>query len=106
MYFLMICPHHSGTEIRNLRDHLRPQHREWVASGGKGLVRVLTGSALWNAHGGGIGNFGIIEARDENAAHAFATGDPFYTGGVVKRVELTRLADGFQAHRIDPLTGA
>jgi len=106
MYFLMICPHRSGTEINALRDQLRPQHRVWVASGGNGLARVLTGSALWNAGGDGIGNFGILEARDEQAARAFAEGDPFFKGGVVKRVELTRLADSFQAHRIDPLTSA
>jgi uncharacterized protein YciI len=104
MYFLMICPHKSGTEINALRDHLRPQHRDWVASGGNGLARVLTGSALWNSAGDGIGNFGILEAKDEAAARAFAEGDPFFTGGVVRRVELTRLADTFQAARIEPLT--
>lgn len=104
MYFLMICPHHSGAEIAARRDQLRPQHREWVASGGGGLARVLTGSALWNDTGEGIGNFGIIEAVDETAARAFANGDPFAKGGVIKRVELTRMADTFQAGRIQPLT--
>ena len=104
MYFLMVCPHHPGADIAALRDQLRPQHREWVASGGNGLARVLTGSALWNGSGDGIGNFGIIEAADETAARAFAMGDPFAKGGVVKRVELTRMADTFQAGRIQPLT--
>jgi len=104
MYFLMICPHRTGAEIETLRDKLRPQHREWVMSGGNGLARVLTGSALWNAAGDGIGNFGILEAVDEAAARAFAEGDPFAKGGVVKRVELTRLADTFQASRIQALT--
>jgi uncharacterized protein YciI len=104
MYFLMICPHHAGPDVAALRDRLRPAHRAWVASGGDGLARVLTGSALWNDAGDGIGNFGIIEADDEAAARAFANGDPFATGGVVKRVELTRMADSFQASRIDPLT--
>jgi uncharacterized protein YciI len=106
MFFLMICPHKSGAEISALRDDLRPLHRAWVASGGQGLARVLTGSALWNAEGEGIGNFGILEAQDEAAASAFAEGDPFFTGGVVARVELMRLADTFQAQRIDPLTQA
>jgi uncharacterized protein len=106
MYFLMICPHNTGAEINALRDRLRPQHRDWVASGGNGLARVLTGSALWNAKAEGIGNFGILEAQDEAAARAFAEGDPFFKGGVVKRVELTRLADTFQASRIQPLTTA
>lgn len=104
MYFLMICPHHSGPEISALRDTLRAQHRDWVATGGNGLARVLTGAALWNGDGQGIGNFGILEAKDEAAARAFGEGDPFARGGVVKRVELTRLADTFQAGRIDPLT--
>lgn len=104
MYFLMICPHETGPEINALRDQLRPQHREWVASGGNGLACVLTGSAMWNAQCEGIGNFGILEAKDEESARAFARGDPFFKGGVVKTVNLTRLADTFQAHRIEPLT--
>ena len=102
MYFLMVCHHHAG--VAALRDALRPQHRDWVATGGNGLARVLTGSALWNHKAEGIGNFGILEAFDEATARAFAEGDPFFTGGVVKRVELTRLADTFQAGRIQPLT--
>ena len=106
MYFLMICPHHPGPAIAALRDQLRPQHRDWVASGGHGLARVLTGSALWGENGEGIGNFGILEAADEAAARAFALGDPFFTGGVVRQVDLTRLADTFQAGRIQPLTTA
>ena len=104
MYFLMICPHHSGPDIAALRDHLRPLHRDWVATGGNGLARVLTGAALWNGDGQGIGNFGILEAKDESAARAFAQGDPFAQGGVVARVEVTRLADSFQANRITALT--
>ncbi len=104
MYFLMICPHHADEGIAALRDQLRPQHRAWVASGGNGLARVLTGSALWNDTGDSIGNFGIIEAADEATARAFAMGDPFAKGGVVANVGLTRLADTFQAARIQPLT--
>lgn len=104
MYFLMVCPHNTGAEINALRDQLRPEHRAWVASGGNGLARVLTGSALWNPKAEGIGNFGILEAHDEETARAFGEGDPFFKGGVVKRVELTRLADTFRADRIAPLT--
>ena len=104
MYFLMICPHYEGPQAAALRDQLRPHHRAWVASGGNGLARVLTGSAMWNDDGEGIGNFGVLEAKDEAAARAFATGDPFAKGGVVSRVELTRIADTFQADRIQPLT--
>lgn len=104
MFFLMICQHHDGDDIPARRDALRPLHRAWVASGGDGLARVLTGSALWNDTGEGIGNFGVLEARSETEARAFAEGDPFNTGGVVRSIALQRLADGFQADRIDPLT--
>lgn len=104
MYFLMICHHKPGVD--GLRDELRPAHRAWVASGGDGLAKVLTGSALWNQDGGGIGNFGVLEAADAKAARAFAEGDPFHRGGVVERIEITRLADSFQAQRITPLTGS
>lgn len=104
MFFLMICHHHPGVDT--LRDDLRPAHRDWVATGGGGLARVLTGSALWNDTGAGIGNFGILQADSEQAARAFAEGDPFAKGGVVRDITLTRLADTFQAARIDPLTRA
>ncbi|MCZ8151147.1 MAG: YciI family protein [Rhodobacteraceae bacterium] len=104
MFFLMICHHHLGVDAQ--RDALRPQHRDWVATGGKGRARVLTGSALWDAAGAGIGNFGVLEAASEAEARAFAEGDPFATGGVVREIILTRLADTFQAGRIDPLTRA
>lgn len=104
MFFLMICHHHDGVDA--LRDALRPQHRDWVASGGDGLAVVLTGAALWDAAGRGIGNFGVLQAESEDRAHAFAHGDPFATGGVVREITLTRLADTFRADRIQPLTVA
>lgn len=105
MFFLMICHHHEGPKIGALRDSLRPAHRDWVASGGDGVAIVLTGSALWNEAGIGIGNFGILQASSEAAARAFAEGDPFATGGVVRAITLTRLADTFRADRITPLSG-
>ncbi|MGY6705956.1 YciI family protein [Roseinatronobacter sp.] len=104
MFFLMICTHNEGAETANLRDELRPQHRDWVASGGNGLAVVLTGSALWDDAGQGIGNFGILQAENEANARAFAHGDPFAKGGVVRDITLTRLADTFRAERITPLT--
>jgi len=104
MYFLMICHHNAGPQIHTLRDGLRPEHRDWVASGGNGLAVVLTGSAIWDETGAGIGNFGILQAESEAKARAFAEGDPFAKGGVVRDITLTRLADSFRAERIDPLT--
>jgi uncharacterized protein YciI len=103
MYFLMIC--HHKPDVAALRDELRPLHRAHVSSGGEGLVRVLTGSAMRDdVEETGTGNFGILEAESVEKARAFAEGDPFNTGGVVERIELIRLADTFQAHRIDPMT--
>ena len=103
MYFLMICRHRDN--VSDLRDRLRPAHREHVASGGGGLARVLTGSALReNDTDAGIGNFGILEAASLEQAMAFAEQDPFNTGGVVADIKMTRLADTFQAQRIDPMT--
>ena len=102
MYFLMVCRHNPDVDA--LRDELRPKHRDWVKSGGDGLATVLTGSALWDSDGTGIGNFGILEADSLEKAEAFAHNDPFALGGVVRSVEFTRLADGFQAGRIDPMT--
>lgn len=102
MYFLMICHHNAGVDA--LRDQLRPAHRAWVASGGNGLAVVLTGAALWNDAGDSIGNFGILQAQSTQAAHDFAKGDPFAMGGIVNSIKITRLADTFQAERIDPLS--
>lgn len=104
MFFLMICHHHDGPEIAALRDSLRPAHPDWVVSGGDGLAVVLTGAALWDEAGAGIGNFGILRADTETQARAFAEGDPFAKGGVVREITLTRLADSFRAERLDPLT--
>lgn len=106
MYFLMLCTHDDGPGVAALRDSLRPAHRAWVASGGEGLAVVLTGSALWDDAGNGTGNFGILQCETEAAARAFAEGDPFHTGGVVRDIRLIRLADGFRAERIQPLSAA
>jgi uncharacterized protein YciI len=102
MYFLMVCEH--GKDVDALRDATRPAHRDWVASGGEGAARVLTGSAVWDESGRGIGNFGILETASEADAKAFAEGDPFFRAGIVTGYTLTRLADTFRADRIDPLT--
>lgn len=105
MFFLMICEHKPG--VSEQRDALRPAHRAHVASGGNGLARVLVGSALTQDDGASsLGNFGILEAETEADARAFAETDPFALGGLVETISLKRLADGFQAHRIDPMTKA
>lgn len=98
MFFLMENIHHTGKDGE--RDRLRPDHRDWVGSGGHGLCSVLIGSALWNSDGEAIGHWGVLEAPNEDDARRFSEGDPFYTEGVVAELRLTRLADGFQAHRI------
>ena len=98
MFFLMRCLHHPGKDTD--RDAHRAAHRDWVGTGGGGLASVLVGSALWDEAGAGIGNFGILEAADEASARAFAEGDPFARAGIVREIDLTRLADGVQAHRI------
>lgn len=104
MYFLMVCNHHGDADIDARRDAARPMHRDWVGTGGNGVAKVLTGSAIWNDAGEGVGNFGIIEAATEADARAFAEGDPFFKKGIVRDYTLTRLADGFRAERIAPLT--
>lgn len=97
-YFLMRCTHHPGMQTR--RDETRPRHRDWVGSGGRGLVSVLIGSGLQDEAGEAIGNFGILEARDARDARRFAEGDPFTEAGIVARIEITALPEGFQAARI------
>ncbi|KEQ04234.1 YciI family protein [Pseudorhizobium pelagicum] len=97
-YFLMRSMHNSGMEA--LREKHRPQHREWVSSGGDGLVSVLIGSALTDSAGAAQGNFGIIEAHSETDARRFAEGDPYAKAAVVREIELTPLPDTFQAQRI------
>lgn len=103
MYFLMRCHHFA--DMDELRDRHRPAHRAWVKSGGAGLASVLIGSATLDADGGSVGNFGILKAENITAALAFANGDPFAKNGIVARVEMTPLPDGFQADRIpNPMT--
>ncbi len=97
-FFLMRCLHHP--DMGALRDEVRPDHRAWVGSGGQGLVSVLIGSALLDAAGGSIGNFGILQAKTAQDARMFAEGDPFAKAGIVSQIEITPLPDGFQAGRI------
>lgn len=102
-FFLMRCLHHPGQDAA--RDATRPRHRVWVQSGGEGLVSVLIGSALTDDQGRSIGNFGILEARSQADALAFAEGDPFNAAGIVAGIEITSLPDTFQAQRIaDPMS--
>jgi len=98
MHFLMHCRHHEGVDA--LRDATRPAHRQHVASGGNGLVRVLIGSALAAEDGSRRGNFGILEAKSRADALAFAETDPFNLAGVVEAIEITAIAEGFPADRI------
>lgn len=102
-YFLMRCLHHPGRDAD--RDRIRPDHRQWVGSGGAGLVSVLIGSAMQGDDGAGIGNWGVLEARNLADARRFAEGDPFNKAGIVAGIEVTTLPDGFQAARIsDPMS--
>lgn len=98
MYFLMQCSHHD--DMDNLRDQHRAEHRQWVKSGGDGVAIVLIGSATINDQATSTGNFGILQAKSLADAMAFAEGDPFNSAGIVSDIKMTRLADGFQAHRI------
>lgn len=105
MFVLMICRHRKGMD--EAREAARPAHRAWVASGGGGRVQVLIGSALLDADGRAAGNFGILKAPDLAAARAFAEGDAFFRAGIVERIELMPLPDGFQAQRIaEPMSPA
>ncbi|PCI85140.1 MAG: hypothetical protein COB24_13955 [Hyphomicrobiales bacterium] len=105
MYFLMQCSHHP--DMDNLRDQHRADHRQWVKSGGGGVAIVLIGSATINDQATSIGNFGILQAESLANATAFAEGDPFNRAGIVSDIEMTRLTDGFQAHRIpEPMSSS
>jgi len=97
-FFLMTCRHHAGQQ--DARDRHRPAHRDWVAGGGGGTVSVLLGSALLDADGSAVGNWGVLEAPDAATARRFADGDPFAGAGIVAGIEITPLPDTFQAERI------
>ena len=104
MHWLMICRHHPGKDAE--RAAVRDQHRAHVQSGG-GRVRVLIGSALTADDGvSPEGNFGVIEAASREDVIAFANDDPYARAGIVADIAVTRLANTFQAHRIDPMTPA
>jgi uncharacterized protein YciI len=103
MFFLMECRHYPDKQAE--RDRLRAEHRDWVRSGG-GVASVLVGSAMWDENGAPIGHFGIVEAQNEQKARAFAEGDPYARRGIVEQTRLTRLADGFQQHRISRMTAS
>ena len=102
-FWLMVCRHRPGGDA--IRAENRDAHRAHVASGGRGLARVLVGSAITAEDGvSPTGNFGILEAPSREAAEAFAAADPYALAGIVETIEIVPLAAGFQAHRIDPMT--
>ncbi|MGL4443822.1 MAG: YciI family protein [Alsobacter sp.] len=102
-YWLMLCRHRDG--VAALRDQHREAHRAHVASGGGGMAKVLTGSALTlDDAETATGNFGVLEAPTREAALAFAQSDPYARAGIVESIEIVALASRFQAQRIDPLT--
>lgn len=104
MYWLMICRHKPGT--LDLRERNRDAHRQHIASGGGGAVRVLIGSALTADDGETpCGNFGLLEAPTRDAALDFARNDPFALAGIVDSIDVTALATRFQADRIRPMSG-
>jgi uncharacterized protein YciI len=103
MYWLMICRHRPN--VGGLREQHRDAHRQHVSTGGNGLAKVLIGSALTDDDGETpIGHFGVLEAPSREAAVAFARQDPYAIAGVVESMEMTALANRFQADRIDPMT--
>lgn len=103
MYFLMQCEHHPN--MNDARDQHRAAHRQWVKSSGEGVAAVLIGSATIGEDGNSSGNFGILEAKSLADAMAFAEGDPFTKAGIVAKINMTPLPEGFQAHRIsDPMS--
>ena len=97
-FFTMHCHHHPDKD--EARDAVRPTHREWVKSGGNGLASVLIGSAFLHDDGSPAGHWGILETDSRENAQSFAEGDPFNKNGIVERIQITALPDGFQAHRI------
>jgi len=102
-FFLLKCTHHEKADA--IREAARPEHRRWVDSGGNGLVCVLLGSAIASDGSQSEGHFGILEAPTEEAAWQFAEGDAFNTSGAVYKIEITRLSDKFQSHRVaEPLS--
>ena len=102
-YWLMICRHKPDVDA--LRDEHREAHRAHVVSGGGGVAKVLTGSALTqDDFSTAFGNFGVLEAPSREAAMAFAETDPYARAGIVESIEIMALASRFQAARIDPLT--
>lgn len=103
MYYLMQCIHHPNMD--DARNQHRAEHREWVKSSGQGCAAVLIGSATVDENATSTGNFGILQAESYENAMAFATGDPFNREGIVAEIRISRLPDGFQAHRIsDPMS--
>jgi len=97
-FFLMKCTHHENADA--IREAARPQHRQWVDAGGNGLVCVLLGSAIAGKGSESEGRFGILEAPTEETAWQFSEGDAFNTSGAVANIEITRLVDKFQVHRV------
>ena len=83
MLFVITAFDRPGALERRLQ--VRPAHLDYLKSQS---ARIKVGGPLLNDREQPVGSLLIIEADDQNAAEAFADGDPYRKQGVFERVEI------------------
>lgn len=84
MIFVATClDGDNGPAIRS--SDIRPQHLAFIEEAGS-LVKMA--GPILNDTGTPVGSLLIIEAEDEEAAHAFLAQDPYANAGLFQSVEV------------------
>lgn len=86
MYFVVIARDKSGQA--ELRGRLRPAHRAWLREPGEHPIVVRLGGPLLGADGEMDGTLLVVEARSEEAVHAFLADDPYCRNQMFEQLEV------------------
>ena len=86
MYFAVIARDKPGQA--ELRKRLRPDHRAWLRMPGDHQIVVRLGGPLLGADGEMDGTLLVVEARSEEAVHAFLADDPYSRNQMFEQLEV------------------
>lgn len=92
-YFVYRC--YDAPGVGEVRDRLRPSHREHLHSGAFG-VEALAGGRLTSDDGTRvIGTMIVVRAESRAQVAQFMKADPYAQGGIFDRTEIERWDWGF-----------
>ncbi|HET8746328.1 MAG TPA: YciI family protein [Ramlibacter sp.] len=89
-YFVVLGTDAEGKQ--ELRQELRPRHREWLREHPGHAVTVLHGGPTLDCEGDMDGTLLIVEAANRQAVEAFVAADPYVRHGLFHQLQVRRWA--------------